>query len=129
MLTAFDADPTDLGYTPQQIERCLEAIDDAGVDQENEGAEHLYHLLKIRGMITGASHVCAARPEVEQLRFDPAASPPDLVPEDLRDRLLAILLQYADGMAARGPDGWGDADLPDAPSDAPTPPARAGAAE
>ena len=128
MLTAFGADPAALGYTQRQIEQCLTAVDRAGVYQESEGAQHLYYLLRERRRISGDSHICRPRPEVERLRFDPAASPPDAVPNDLRDRLYTILTRYAEAVIWDGSrwvrwdvtDGWAPdtsaRDVPAAPS-------------
>ena len=112
MLTTIGVDPGRLGYTPDQIVQCLAAIDAAGVDQEDEGAEHLYWLLRRQKKISGDRRACLPRPEVEQLRFDERVSPVDTVPEDLRGRLLAIVREYAEGSVIRNGSGWVDLDTP-----------------
>ncbi len=113
MLTALGADPTALGYTHRQIERCLSDVDARGVDQESEGAQHLYYLLRERRAISGDCRICRPRPEVERLRFDPSVSPPDAVPVDLRDRLFAILARYTDGAVMWDGSAWVRSDLND----------------
>lgn len=110
MLTALDTDPARLGYTERQIADCLSAIDAAGVHQEADGAEHLYWLLRRSQRISGDCRACVPRAEVERLRLDPAVSPADAVPHDLRGRLLGILARYADGIVVRDGAGWIDHD-------------------
>lgn len=104
MLIAQDEDPTECGYTGEQIQRCLRDLVDNGVHQETIGAKHLAHLLHEKKLISqprlGAAKA-HPQPEVLKLRFDQVRSPLTAVPTDLRQPLYRILLEHADGAVER----------------------------
>ncbi len=108
MMTTFGADPSVLGYSGTQVEQCLRKIDKMGVDQEGEGAEHLYFLLKGLGKTSGGSRTVRPHPEVEKLRFDARVSPVDAIPSDLSDRVYDILGRYARGTVMWDGSAWVD---------------------
>ncbi len=113
MLTALKADPTNCGYTEEQIERCLTSLVESGVHQETEGAEHLAFLLKESGIISKASLGTVRarqRPEIMKLRFDPEKSPIDGIPPDLREPLYRIYLDHGTGAVKRSGRTWIDFD-------------------
>jgi hypothetical protein len=108
MLLAVGADPSACGYSPQQIEYCLQSLAEKGVHQESAGARHLAYLLKHKGLIPKEPKGLKARPqpEVMKLRFDPERSPLETVPDDLRQPLLRILLDHAQGAVKRKAGVW-----------------------
>ncbi len=109
MLMALGADPTNCGYTQEQIELCLKSLEDKGVHQETEGAEHLAFLLKQRGLISkpfiGAAP-SRQRPEIMKMRVDPKRSPIDGIPVNLRERLYRIYLGHGEGAVKRDGRKW-----------------------
>jgi creatinine amidohydrolase/Fe(II)-dependent formamide hydrolase-like protein len=113
MLKALKADPTNCGYTEEQIERCLTSLVESGVHQETEGAEHLAFLLKESGIISKASLGTVRvrqRPEIMKLRFDPEKSPINGIPADLREPLYGFYLKHAEGAVKRNKRKWIDFD-------------------
>lgn len=109
MLIAFGLDPRQCGYTDAQIAACLSALTVAGIHQETEGAQHLAHLLAQRGVLPPYARGLPApreRPEVLMLRFDPAASPIDALPSDIRAPILRIQLEHAQGSVRRVGRRW-----------------------
>ena len=109
MLTALDADPTACGYTPEQVAGALADLPQRGVSQERVALEHLAWMLAQRGLLPEGvmgSVKGRARQEVVSLRFDERASPPDLVPPDLRRRILPLLLRHAEGAVRRNGPVW-----------------------
>jgi creatinine amidohydrolase/Fe(II)-dependent formamide hydrolase-like protein len=113
MLKALDADPTRCGYTNEQIADCLRDLADRGIHQESDGAEHLLHLLTDKGLLPQAPPGAArsrAQPHILKLRFDKERSPLDTVPTDLREALLRLCLEHADGAVKRSGRLWIDFD-------------------
>lgn len=109
MLVAFQLDPKRCGYTDEQVAYSLRAFASAGVNQESIGAQHLAHLLMLRGLLPdGAAGLAAprARPEVMMLRFDPDKSPLDTMPPDLGEPVFNILMQHATGALRRAGRDW-----------------------
>lgn len=108
MLVAIGADPTRCGYTREQVKECLTAVAERGVHQESEGAEHLLYLLSDRNRVTLPAGRKAPKPhaEVMNLRFDDRRARIDAVPRDLREPLLRILLEHADGALKREKRKW-----------------------
>ncbi len=109
MLVAADADPQACGYTPEQIDACLNLLATKGIHQEAAGARHLLHLLIEKGIIDApaVAHFKPARqPEILQLRFDAERSPVNAIPKTLRPVLWRIFLQYADGAVRRKGKKW-----------------------
>jgi creatinine amidohydrolase/Fe(II)-dependent formamide hydrolase-like protein len=110
MLKAIDADPSNCGYTETQVKNCLESIAEKGVHQEKAGAKHLMYLLMKKGLIPKAEKRRKVRQQTEimKIRFDPEKSPVDSIPVDLREPLLKIFSQYADGAVKRQGRMWID---------------------
>jgi len=110
MLKALDADPTVCGYTPQQIDRCLNELPGRALHQEAEVTQQLAVMLWQRGLIPEPSLGALEHPEVLKLRFDPQRSPIDTIPTDLRGPLYTILMEQADGAVRRHGKVWIDYD-------------------
>ena len=108
LLLACDADPSECGYTKEQVTRCLRAFASNGVHQEAEGAQHLAWTLSRKGLVParGGAHAARSRPEVAKLRFDPERSPMEDVPQDLRAPLYRIFLMHADGAVRKAGRVW-----------------------
>jgi creatinine amidohydrolase/Fe(II)-dependent formamide hydrolase-like protein len=109
MLTALGTDPTNCGYTREQIEFCLKNLADMGIHQETEGAEHLACLLMQRGLISKpfiGSARAHLRPEIMKMRVDPKRSPIDSIPLDLRELLYRIYLGHGEGAVKRDGRKW-----------------------
>jgi hypothetical protein len=88
MLTALKKDPTWCGFLPDQIRRNLEAINSENLHTESAGVRQLLYML---------GKVDRGCPEVMKLRFDPIRSPLTDYEVPLRDNLIEILLEHADG--------------------------------
>ncbi len=109
MLKALGADPTRCGYYPEQVRQCLAALAEHGVHQEAAGERHLAYLLRERKLIPAESprgRSAAAHPEIARLRFDRERSPVNAVPRDLREPLLRIQMQHAEGAVQRSGRLW-----------------------
>lgn len=113
MLTALGAEPTLCGYSPEQIQQCLHALAAGGIHQESDGAAHLAWLLQEQGWISAGSlgNVRARpRPHVLKVRIDRDRAPLEAIPMDLREPLLRIFLEHADGAVRRSGRVWIDCD-------------------
>jgi hypothetical protein len=110
MLLAVGADPSACGYSSEQIDYCLQSLARKRVHQENAGARHLTYLLKHKGLIPKPPKGLRARPqpEVMKVRFDPERSPLEAIPDDLRQPLLRIFLDHAQGAVKRKGRTWVD---------------------
>jgi creatinine amidohydrolase/Fe(II)-dependent formamide hydrolase-like protein len=109
MLSAIGADPRRCGYSDTQIEACLKAVAERGVHQEPEGAEHLLYLLAEKGLITlpaGRKRPPRPRVEIMNLRFDDRRARLDGIPRDLREPVMRIMLEHADGALKREKRKW-----------------------
>ncbi len=119
MLVALGADPSYCGYTREQIDHCLKNLAEKGVYQEAEGAEHLFFLLREKGLIRRGfvrKAKVRERSEVMNLRFDAKKSPVDGIPVDLRKPLYRMYLEHADGAVKRRGRLWLDFNLMSDPS-------------
>jgi len=114
MLTAMRVDPRHCGYTQQQIDNCLDTIAKKGVYQESAGAQHLYFLLKTRGLINVKKNI-QPHHEIMKIRIDPERSPIDEIPQELRKSLFEIFVQYAEGSLIKEERGWKDFDILSSP--------------
>jgi creatinine amidohydrolase/Fe(II)-dependent formamide hydrolase-like protein len=114
MLMALGGDPTNCGYTAQQIEHCLKDIGAKGVHQISDDAEHLAFVLKEKGLID-APNLGHVRPRLREhtmkLRFDPERSPVEGIPVDIRESVYRIYLEHAEGAVSRSGRLWIDFDL------------------
>jgi len=117
ILKAIGGDPTNCGYTPEQITACLRALPEKGIHQETAGAQHLFYLLKEKELVARAPENVniKSRPEIARLRFDPEKSPITTVPSDLRRPLFKIFQKHADGAVKRLGRLWTDFNLIDDP--------------
>jgi creatinine amidohydrolase/Fe(II)-dependent formamide hydrolase-like protein len=109
MLKAIGADPVQCGYSPSQIQECLEKLPHQRVSQEAEGAQHLFSLLVQKGLIDVKglpSKATRKHPEILKLRFDPKSSPINSIPSDLRRPLFRIFLKHAGGAVLRSGRSW-----------------------
>jgi creatinine amidohydrolase/Fe(II)-dependent formamide hydrolase-like protein/7-cyano-7-deazaguanine synthase in queuosine biosynthesis len=109
MLTALGADPTNCGYTHEQITHCLKNLVTKGIHQETEGMEHLAFLLEQKDAIDKPSLGSVKgrqRPEILKLRFDPEKSPVDAIPVEMREPLYHLCLEHAEGMVMRKGRRW-----------------------
>lgn len=101
MLTALQEDPQRCGYTPQQIQQCLRALETKGVKQLGADAQQLYHMLHQMGAIQLPAATCRLlkhNPEIQGLRFDAERSKLEDLPVYIRQPLLDIYLNYAEGI-------------------------------
>ena len=111
MVVANGGDPTVCGYSEDQIKACLEALVKKGVHQERPAAEHLLWMLSAAGEIHLRKGIKVnERPEVMKLRFDPARSPIEGIPYDLRLPLYRLLLDHSAGAVRRSGRMWVDFD-------------------
>lgn len=112
MLTAINANPSNCGYSPSQIENCLKDLAAKGVHQESAGAQHLLFLLTQKGLIPQPEKKLKSREhsEILKVRFDPEKSPVDAIPTDLRQPLLQIFLQHSEGAVQHLGRVWIDYD-------------------
>ncbi len=109
MLTALGADPGRCGYSPSQVDQCMEDLAVKGIHQEREGIEHLGHMLESMGLLRGDSLGDVApreMPEIMSLRFSEERSPLDAVPSPIRRAWLQLLLLHASGSVRRTGDRW-----------------------
>jgi len=114
MLTAMGADPGRCGYSPSQIERCMDDLVSKGIHQEREGIEHLGYMLDAMGLLSGPGLGDVRprnRPEVMALRFSEVRSPMNVVPMDIRRTYLDMALFHANGAVRRTEGGWEPFDL------------------
>lgn len=111
MLLALGGDPGHCGYSPEQIERCLDSLPKRGVHQETAAVQHLAALLAekqlIRESFLGSTRA-RRREEVMKLRFDRERSPLESIPLDLREPLYRIYMAHADGAVKREGRIWID---------------------
>jgi len=117
ILKAIGGDPSNCGYTPEQITDCLRVLPEKGIHQETAGAQHLFYLLKEKGLASKAPGNLSPepRPEISKLRFDSEKSPFTATPADLRKPLFKIFLKHADGSVKRMGRLWTDFNLLDDP--------------
>jgi mycofactocin system creatininase family protein len=109
MLVALGADPIRCGYTGEQIEACLQALEKAPPHQEAPAIEQLMHMLVERGAVVlspATAKKPKPRPEVLKIRIDGERSPIEVVPVDLRRGLYRIFLEHGDGAIRRNGRVW-----------------------
>jgi creatinine amidohydrolase/Fe(II)-dependent formamide hydrolase-like protein len=108
MLVALDADPKNCGYSQTQIEDCLKALAEKGVHQESAGAQHLAFLLSEKGFLrkTSPSVKIKEHPEIMKARFDTERSPIQAVPQEIREPVMHIFLEHAEGSVKRQGRMW-----------------------
>jgi creatinine amidohydrolase/Fe(II)-dependent formamide hydrolase-like protein/7-cyano-7-deazaguanine synthase in queuosine biosynthesis len=114
MLVALGKDPSDCGYTAEQVEGCLAVLPARGVHQEKAGVAHLAHMLREQGRLQGPT-LGGVRPrphpEILAVRVDPERSPLSAVPRDLVQPLAQVFLEHAEGAVRRVGRLWIETDL------------------
>jgi hypothetical protein len=114
MLVALGADPSACGYGPEDVARCLASLPATGIHQEPAGVAQIGYLLRERGRLAAdaiGGVKARPRPEVLKLRFDPDRAPLQAVPRDLRQPLLNVMAEHADGVVRRVGHRWVETDL------------------
>jgi creatinine amidohydrolase/Fe(II)-dependent formamide hydrolase-like protein len=114
MLKAIGADPVQCGYSPSQIQGCLEKIPHKSVSQEAAGARHLFFILAQKGLIDAKElppKAVKEHPEILKVRFDAKSSPINSIPTDLRKPLFRIFLKHAGGAVLRSGRSWEKVDV------------------
>jgi len=109
MLTALDKDPQQCGYRQSQIAACLKTFTTRGVSQETPALQHLGFLLTQKRLIDIApdqKKLFREQPEILKARFVATVSPLNAIPMDLRQPILNILLQDAQGAIRRSGQRW-----------------------
>jgi hypothetical protein len=109
MLTALDADPSRCGYKRNQIRNILGDLAGTALRQDAATAGQTLYLLSQKGMIPSEKiSGIKSHPQIMRLMIDTDKSPISEIPDDLRDRLIAIYLQHTEGMAERRGRMWVD---------------------
>jgi creatinine amidohydrolase/Fe(II)-dependent formamide hydrolase-like protein len=111
MLSALGADAEACGYSEEQVQNCFRKVPEKGLHQEAVSIAHVAHLLREKGFLAGEriGDVSAkSHPEVMKLRFDHEKASMENIPVDLREPLLRILLDHADGIVKRKGRQWLD---------------------
>lgn len=109
MLMALDGDPRKCGYTDEQIQDGLTALEKKSVKQIGSDASHLYYLLTEKGLINRTPHtekLACRHSEITKLRFDAERSNLADLPEAVREPLFSRLQLYADGAVKRVGRQW-----------------------
>jgi hypothetical protein len=114
MLVALGQDPTGCGYTHDQVDNCLRALANTEVHQEAAVAQHVAYLLTQKGIIRRSRVPGLRRPharrEITKLRFDPDKSPLADIPLDIRQGILRVFLDHAEGVLSRTGHRWQEVD-------------------
>ncbi len=114
MLKALDEDPARCGYTPEQISEGLKALEQKSVKQLGMDAAHLYHMLLSKDLIERTPHtekLAKEHPMIMKLRFDNERSMLSDLPSYIREDLLKVYLEYANGAAHLHDRKWQDIDI------------------
>lgn len=109
MLKALGADPTRCGYTEDQIGQCLVRLPEKNLHQESASSMQTLYRLSEKRLIDAASEY-PPHDEVEHLRFDSLCSPPDVMPEGIRNRIIEIQLGHSSGALVKKGDAWSEYD-------------------
>lgn len=108
MLTALGRDPGAIGYTPDKVAACLDALSKKGAKQAADG-EHLAALLVDSGHIPADSPFALSAKRhagTERLRFDALRSPVNAVPATLRAPMWKLMLEHAKGALVYRGTAW-----------------------
>ncbi|MFH1728783.1 MAG: creatininase family protein [Pseudomonadota bacterium] len=111
MLLSVDENPEKLGYTKEQIKRCLKSVNLNSIHQEKEAVKQLIIDLEKKNIIKFNAKNLKAHPEVFKLRFDPDKSPIETIPNDLRKDVFKIFLKYSNGVCKKANKTWDNFDL------------------
>lgn len=113
MLLAVGGEPGLAGYTAEQVERCREDLVTKGVHQEEGAERQLFWMLGRAGAVDLSPERKSRlreHPEILKLRFDPARSPIDGIPVEMRRPLLRIMAEHGNGAVRRQGRSWVDFD-------------------
>jgi hypothetical protein len=105
MLKALGVNPSRLGYTEDQIKRCLAALPEKSLHQESASSQHTLFMLAKKGLIE-PKDAYAQNNEIEHLRFDSENSPQKVMPKKIRDRILRIQMEHASGALLKKREKW-----------------------
>lgn len=114
MLTALDEDPIRCGYSTEQVQQCLTALSSRSVKQIGSDAAHLYALLLDKGAIERneyTEHLAKPHPHTVQLRFDNERSMLRDMPSMIRQPVLRIFSEYAEGAVQMEQRQWKEIQL------------------
>lgn len=98
MLVALGADPKLCGYSEEQTRWCMQNLRKQGIHQEEEDVAALMMLLDQAAPREPLLPLC--------IKFDPRRSPVDVLPGDLRPRLLKVFQQHALATVERNGQVW-----------------------
>jgi hypothetical protein len=111
MLSVLDENPENCGYSKDQINYGLYALENKAVKQIGSDAAHLYHLLLEGKHIKKndfTQKMAKKHSEITKLRFDKERSNLADMPKSIRKPLFNILNKYADGAVIRQNNRWVD---------------------
>lgn len=114
MLLAIDEDPQRCGYTEEQILQCLKALASKSIKQIGSDAAHLYHLLLEKALIETnpyTEQLAKPHPQIVRLRFDNERSMLRDMPSHMREPVLRIFMEYAEGVVRMENRQWKEIDL------------------
>ena len=109
MLRALKEDPKRCGYTDEQINKALHALGERSVKQIGSDAAHLYYMLMEADALARNEHtkkLAKSHPRIMDLRFDNERSKMEDIPVHIRKKLIAVLMQYADGISLQKNKIW-----------------------
>ncbi len=117
MLTALEISPTICGYSPNQIEQALQALQrNPTLKSDAAGLEHLLWMLSQKPERSGWDFPQAQQhSEVMQLRFHPQNAPVDGIPVSLRRPLYRLMLEHAQGAVFANNERWSPFSVLEAP--------------
>jgi hypothetical protein len=114
MLKALDENPERCGYSAEQIEFGLKALEKKSVKQLGSDASQLYYQLLQKQLIENnefTRKVAKEYPEINKLRFDQERSNLEDMPRHIRKPLFDILTSYSDGAVIRMNKQWVSVDV------------------
>lgn len=109
MIKGLGENPTNCGYSEQQIEKALKELAYKKVKQIGSDAAQLHYLLLSRGLIEGSDisrKVAREHPEVMKIRFDNERSNLEDLPNHVRKPLFDIFSEYANGAVEMSDKYW-----------------------
>ncbi len=111
MLRVLDENPENCGYSKNQIDYGLQALESHAVKQIGSDVAHLYHLL-LNGKHIRKNEftlkLAKKHSEITKLRFDNVRSNLEDMPKYIRKALFNILNKYSDGAVIRNNSQWSD---------------------
>jgi hypothetical protein len=105
MLKALGEDPARLGYTEDQVKRCLAALPEKNLHQESASTQYTLYMLEKKGLIVPDAEY-KKDDESMHLRFDGQNSPLKTMPAEIRDRIFNIQMEHASGAMIKKRKKW-----------------------